>query len=319
MTVAMDRITRPSANADHTADFGHRKLGLAIGAAGLLIAVAVLVLGVVAATQVGDAGEEDTVARILAVAFGLNTVGLATLKTGIAIILVGILVRLWIRVDGIKAALPELKVPAPGDVVTTGQVETPYGVCEVSPVEPSELAIHRMAKTLWAPMLGMGVMLVLAGFVVSLVWAGSIDSDTARAVDASAWTQGLQFLGEAMVLAGISFLLGSILRGLRQGGGNVQESLGVPVQTLRMPGTAKAFVWLMMAGMVLAIVQLVLYIVTTTFDTAGDVTTWFAWLGPLRELSLGFLLAGIVLALATIAQVLGFQFWRIRTIVTTGS
>jgi hypothetical protein len=30
------------------------------------------------------------------------------------------------------------------------------------------------------------------------------------------------------------------------------------------------------------------------------------------------LLSGIVLALATIANVLGFQFWRIRDIVATG-
>jgi len=122
-----------------------------------------------------------------------------------------------------------------------------------------------------------------------------------------------------MVLAGISFLLASILRGLRQGGGNVQESLGVPVQTLRMPTTAKVFIVLMVTGMMVAIAQFILYIVTTTFDTAIDVATWFAWLGPLRELSLGLLLAGIVMALATIGNVLGFQFWRINTIVRSGS
>jgi hypothetical protein len=38
----------------------------------------------------------------------------------------------------------------------------------------------------------------------------------------------------------------------------------------------------------------------------------------LRELGLGLMLAGITLALATIANVLGFQFWRIRDIVKTG-
>ena len=319
MTVALDRITQPAADADHSVDFGHRKLGLGIGAVGLLIAAVVAILAIVAAVQVGDAGQEDTIGRILAVAFGLNTVALATLKVGISVILIGILVRLWIRVQGIKTALPLLKAPIQGDAVIVGTVDTPYGTCEVSEKEPAVLPIHKMAKTLWAPMLGMGYMLVVIGFVVSLVWAGNVGSDPELAADASAWTQGVQFLGEAMVLAGISFLLGSILRGLRQGGGDVQESIGVPVQTLQMPTTAKAFIGLMMAGMVLAIVQFVGYIITTGFDTAVDVATWFAWLGPLRELSLGLLLAGIVLALATIGNVLGFQFWRIRGIVTTGS
>jgi hypothetical protein len=42
-----------------------------------------------------------------------------------------------------------------------------------------------------------------------------------------------------MVLAGISFLLGSILGGLREGGGQVQAALGVSVITLEMPNTAR--------------------------------------------------------------------------------
>ena len=45
---------------------------------------------------------------------------------------------------------------------------------------------------------------------------------------------------------------------------------------------------------------------------------WFAWLGPLREIGLGLLLLSIVLALYTIGTVLGFQFNRMREIVTEG-
>ncbi len=321
MTAALDRITRPATDANPLEETGHRKLGLGVGLIGLLIAMVVAGLAIAAAVQVGDAGSEDTIGELLAVAFGLNTVALATIKTGIAIILIGILVRLWTRVQGINKALPALKAPTKdqGNVATSGTTETPFGTCDLSESAPKELGIHRMAKTLWAPMLVMGLMLVAVGFVVALVWAGNVGSDPETALGASAWAQGLQFLGEAMVLGGISFLLASILAGLRAGGGKVQQSLGLPVQTLQMPVTAKVFIGLMMAGMVLAIVQFIGYIATTQFDTAVDVFTWFAWLGPLRELSLGLLLAGIVMALATIGNVLGFQFWRIRGIITTGS
>jgi hypothetical protein len=315
MAATLDKLTTPSAKTDYRVDTGHRALGLGVGAIGLVIATVVGILAVVAGIQLGD-GEE--VGSVLAVAFGLNTVALATLKIGIAIILIGILVRLWLRVQSIKASLPGLKADSGDHLVATGSTDTPYGKAAITTTEPKELPIHAMAKTLWGPMLLMGAMLVAAGFVVSLVWAGNIESDPETALGASAWTQGLQFLGEAFVLAGISFLLGSILRGLRQGGGSVQEALGVSVTTLEMPATAKAFIALMVSGVMLGIAQLVLYIVTTTFDTAADVATWFAWLGPLRELSLGLLLAGIVLALATIGRVLGFQFWRISDIVATG-
>jgi hypothetical protein len=85
-----------------------------------------------------------------------------------------------------------------------------------------------------------------------------------------------------------------------------------------MPATAKAFVALMATGLMIAMIQFGLYLYTLTFDTAAEVAVWWAWLGPFRELGLALLLAGIVLALATIANVLGFQFSRIRSIVATG-
>ena len=119
------------------------------------------------------------------------------------------------------------------------------------------------------------------------------------------------------MLAGISFLLGTILSSLREGGGAVQESLGLTVKTLKMPVTAKAFVGLMMLGMMLAVLQFVLYLVVAA--GVDNPTAWFAWLGPLREFALGALLAGIVLALVTIGNVLGFQFDRIKEIVATGN
>lgn len=48
-----------------------------------------------------------------------------------------------------------------------------------------------------------------------------------------------RFLGEALLLAGISFLLGTILAGLRQAGGEVQKAAGGPITVLAMSKTAK--------------------------------------------------------------------------------
>ena len=51
------------------------------------------------------------------------------------------------------------------------------------------------------------------------------------------------------------------MAGTREGGGEVQSSLGLPVTTLKMPATAKAFVGLMMLGLMAGIVpfMIVLY------------------------------------------------------------
>lgn len=161
-------------------------------------------------------------------------------------------------------------------------------------------------------MLAMGVMSVVAGLILSFAWAGD-PTDTALA----SWTQRLQFLGEGFLLSGIAFLLGTILAELRSGGGRVQETLGITVKTPDMPKTAIAFVGLMMMGVMLAVLQFILYVVV-----AGGVDTpaaWFAWLGRLRELSLGLILSGIVLALVTIGNVIDFQFGRIKEIIETGN
>ena len=85
--------------------------------------------------------------------------------------------------------------------------------------------------------------------------------------------------------------------------------------TPKMPGTAKAFVALMMVGLIAEVVQFIGYV---TVAGSSDVAVAFAWLGPLREFGLGLILAGIALALVTIAKVLGFQFFRIQQLIRTG-
>lgn len=90
------------------------------------------------------------------------------------------------------------------------------------------------------------------------------------------------------------------------------------MKTLRMPASGKAFVGLMMLGLMVEVAQFVGYLVLTGVDNPQSAASIAAWLGPFREAGLGLILSGIVLALATIAKALGFQFSRIREIVAKG-
>ncbi len=305
MTYAADANLRPARSADFAVSSKWRSRGISLAFVGLVVASIAFVGNLVA---VGESGVDQ--ASTLAWTFGVTTTGFALVKTGIAVVLWGILMQLWLRADSIKAALP-LLVGTPGvDTTEVGDVDTAYGRVAVSEKAPGPLPIHQMAKRMFRPMLAMGLMLVMAGLVVSLVWAGTVPN-----VAASAWTQGLQFLGEAMLLSGIAFLLGTILWAIRTAGGDVQESLGVKVYTPKMPKTAKAFVALMMVGLIPAVVQFVGYVVAAT---SSDPAVAFAWLGPLREFALGLILAGIALALVAIGDVLAFQFHRIQQLIRTG-
>ena len=309
MAATIQSLTRPADGADHRIRTKHRSVGLGLGLIGVLLTLIALI-GNISASNEADA------AQTLAWTFGLTTLGFGTVKLGIAVILVGILVRLWLRVDSVHDSMPALRVSNDGQGPSAGStVKTAFGPAIATTTELTPLPIHRMARTLWAPMLALGAMAVAVGFILSFIWAGQAASGEST-VTLAAWTQGLQFLGEGMLLAGISFLLGTILASLREGGGRVQQSLGIVVQTLKMPGTAKVFVALMMMGLMVSVAQFVLYLVVAS--GVDNPAAWFAWLGPLRELGLGLILAGIVMALVTIGNVLGFQFQRIREITTVG-
>ena len=307
MTALAELVKRPPPDADPAQTLRIRNVGIAVGLAGVALVAAALVANVFVASD--EAGVDN-----LFWTFGVSITGFATIKLGIALVLTGIIVRLWMRVDAVKAALPRLRAQAaPEGSVQYGDISTPFGPAKLTEKAPGLLPPQAMARIMWKPMIFMGPMLVLVGLALSLINTGAGDPDTRQAL--AAWTQGTQFLGEAMLLAGISFLLGTIGAGLREGGGDVQESLGLGVKTLRMPTSAKVFLVLMVGGLMLGVAQFVLYGIAAYVD---DPATWFAWLGPLRELSLGILLSGIVLALFTIGTVLGFQHWRIRQIIETG-
>lgn len=293
---------------DSRAPSNERRLGLTLALVGMALAAITLVANLAAGTALADGA---SVAGILPWSFGITTLAFGTVKFGIAIVLIGIMVRLYMRIAAVRDSLPALLAPVEGDRQSKlGDYESAYGLASATAKAPKVLPIHVMARRMWAPMLAMGAMSLLAGTIVSFSW------NATGSTTALAWTQGLQFLGEGLLLSGISFLLASILAAIRTGGGEIQEGLGVTVKTLRMPTQAKAFVALMMTGLMLAIAQFVLYVTFAANGTLDAVA--LNWLGPLRELSLGLLLSGIVLALATIAKALGFQFGRINELITTG-
>ena len=314
MARTLGLAARPAAGTNPRTEASHAKVGIAAALIGLMV---------VAVTAIGNlviAGASPVLASQLAWPFGLGTTGLGVMKMGIAVVLIGIIIRLWYRVDSVRQALTDIVGDAARQSTSPTTISTDVGTATVSANPPPPLLIHRMARALWLPKLAMGAMALVIGLIVGLAASGqAADSSTFR--ELSAWAQGTLFLGEGLLLSGISLLLGTVLAGLREGGGEVQAALGAPVKTLAMPTSAKAFIALMAVGMMAAIGQFVGYAVVATqyAGNAAVFATNAAWLGPLREVALGVLLSGIVLALYTISRVLGFQFTRIRELITTAA
>ena len=303
MAAVIHARVRPSTIEDHRAPSRPRTVGLVVALLGLILTTIAFFANLVAAGV--EAGREST----LAWSFGLNTLGLGVAKLGIAVVLWGILMKLWVRVDAVKRTLARI-ITGFEQQSTLGDISTPYGRATVTLAAPPELAVHRMAKRMWNPMLVMGAVALAIGFIVSLAWASGGGTATA------AWTQGLQFLGEGMLLSGIAFLLGTILWAIRTGGGEVQEELGAAVKTLRMPASAQLFVFLMMLGLMVSIAQFIGYLIVA--GGGVDTAAWSAFLGPFRELGLALILSGITLALVAIGNALGFQFSRVIELIKSG-
>lgn len=164
--------------------------------------------------------------------------------------------------------------------------------------------------------------------------AGSdIAGDKASIESTKAWLPGFKFLGLGMMLGGITFLLATIIGNLRVAGGNIQRALGATPQVLKKPLTGQLFPMLMMMGMMILIATFIVSIwlatqandywdhsIATELNTAAagsglldDLSTieaTRAWLTPLKFVGMALMFTGIVLALATIVQVLRFQARR---------
>jgi len=223
----------------------------------------------------------------------------------------------------------------------THGIQTKYGPVTVRPAGAGQTLIHTVSNWLWLPMLVMGGMAVAVAIGLGIAQADAAkDLGAGFSADRKAdfetlkpLTAGTLFLGEAFIFSGISFLLATILGALRWGGGEVQESVAGPVKMLEMPRSAWAFLVLMMMGVIAEVVAFgsLVYVATQAHDawigaTAAGVpgsiaefnraVAWATWANPLREVALGLLLGGIGFALYTISNVLGFQFTRIRELIT---
>lgn len=313
-TRAGDWIPRPAPDADPRGLSRHSLVGLVLAAAGALV---VLIATIGNLTAAADLGVDGTVASTLAWTFAVTTTGFGLAKLGIGIVLVGIVIRLWHRANAVSWSVERLR-PEPGGPAASTPPELGRRGVQTGTGVPPLLRVHRMARRLWLPMLAMGAMAVAAGLVLGLITADA-QAGTPSFRNFSAWTQGTMFLGEGLLLSGIAMLLGTIMANLRTAGAEVQDSLGVPVQTLRMPTAAKAFVALMMTGLMMVLAQFAGYLVAAS--RAGEPASYAeltTWLGPFRETALGVILVGIVLALVAIGDALDFQFGRVKEILTTG-
>ncbi len=219
--------------------------------------------------------------------------------------------------------------------------------------------MQSMASKMWIPFIGMGFMIVVAALIIGIFasvsaadWF-SFSKETREAAGAGsslaiekafvestkAWLPAFKFLGVGMILAGVTFLLATILGALRTGGGRVQEALGESVHLIKVPMTARLFPMVMMMGLMILIAAVIVGIVDAaiTFDywnhsianeldqavegsallnTLSTIRSIDMWLAPLKFVGMASLLSGIGLALATIVQVLRWQSSRLWDILS---
>jgi len=178
---------------------------------------------------------------------------------------------------------------------------------------------QRVGRLLWLPMLAMALLLFGAGMALGVVRANEISDGGAADTIASLQhlQAGVMFLGFASVFAAISFAIARILGQFRTGGGELQAAARRTVQTLRMPGTAKLFLLLMMVAMATILVASLLHIafgfdVENTPASLADAEDRFVVLEGVRRIGIAVFLFAILLGLATIIRVLRFQAVRMR-------
>ncbi|MFO7547870.1 MAG: hypothetical protein R6X29_03195 [Acidimicrobiia bacterium] len=190
---------------------------------------------------------------------------------------------------------------------------------EVTPGNPGYNLPQRLGRALWAPMWLMGLMGFTAGIVTAGVRAAAVASGAGEATLAAQihLVGGFMFIGFASVFAAISFAIARILGVFRDGGGRVQDTLGVKVYSLKMPPTAKAFIALMMVAMMAILVAVVVHFVTAAGTASGtigvaDSETTAIVLEAVRRIGVALYLVAIALGLASITRVLRFRAVRLR-------
>ena len=244
-------------------------------------------------------------------------------------------------------------------MTTTAQPTVQEIVVPANMLPVQVTGMQAMASKMWIPFIAMGFMIVLAALVIGVIvsvtaadWfsfskltreAAATGSDLAKEkafIEATkAWLPPFKFLGVGMILAGVTFLLATILGALRTGGGRVQEALGESVRLPKPPITAQMFPMLMMMGLMVLIAALVIGIIlavissgywnhaiATELDpavegsqllgTLSTINSIKMWLAPLKFVGMALLLSGIGLALATIVGALRWQANRLWTMLS---
>ncbi len=180
-----------------------------------------------------------------------------------------------------------------------------------------------MGRKLWLPMFALALMGWAVGFVLAVVEAGTDRADLASLQNLGHLVPAFMFIGFLGVFSAISFAVARILGAFRMGGGEVQTIASGEVQTLKMPGTAKAMLALMMMGMMVMAAGIIgHFIAAGSFDglTPADVidsARWGAASTGLRRMGVALYLTGIAFGLGTIIEVLRFQAIRLREVAST--
>jgi hypothetical protein len=184
-------------------------------------------------------------------------------------------------------------------------------------------APQKMGRRLWAPMFIMAIMAFPVGLVLSWVRAAEIassDGDPELVAQLGHLVPAFMFVGFLAVFAAISFAIARILGSFRKGGGEVQETIGSDVETLKMPVTGKIFMAFMMMGMMVLVISVILHFVaagSVGLDNLEQAEDWAVRLEAFRRLGVGLYLFGIAFGLGTIIHVLRFQAIRIRGLAGT--
>lgn len=181
---------------------------------------------------------------------------------------------------------------------------------------------QRAGGRLWLPMFALALTGWTIGFVLAIAEAATDRSDAAALQDFSHLVPGFMFIGFLGIFSAITFAVARILGVFRRGGGDVQETSGSEVQTLKMPGTAKAMLAFMAMGMMTMGAGIVTsFVAVGAFDGVNpadltDNAATAAAASGLRRMGVALYLVGIALGLGTIIEVLRFQSIRIREVAS---
>jgi hypothetical protein len=203
---------------------------------------------------------------------------------------------------------------------TTHPVDRPDGFHTVESEHSLGYNLPQKAgRRLWLPMFLMALMGWTVGIILAIVEAATDRSDLDTLQNLGHLIPAFMFIGFLGVFSAITFAIARILGEFRRGGGEVQETAGSEVQTLKMPGTAKAMLGFMMMGMMVMLAGIITNFVGAAAFTGVpadlvDSTATAVAASGLRRMGVALYLTGIAFGLGTIIEVLRFQAIRIREV-----